>query len=50
MTIAYTWQFDSLDVFPTYQTVKNMKIYKKALRDVPTQEGFPWNITWPVEP
>ena len=21
MTIAYTWQFDSLDVFPTYQTV-----------------------------
>lgn len=21
MTIAYTWQFDSLDVFPTYETV-----------------------------
>ena len=21
MTIAYTWQFDSLDVFPTYDTV-----------------------------
>lgn len=21
MTIAYTWQFDSLDVFPTYLTV-----------------------------
>lgn len=21
MTIAYTWQFDSLDVFPTYSTV-----------------------------
>ncbi|CAB4136498.1 hypothetical protein UFOVP312_4 [uncultured Caudovirales phage] len=21
MPIAYTWQFDSLDVFPTYQTV-----------------------------
>lgn len=21
MTIAYIWQFDSLDVFPTYQTV-----------------------------
>lgn len=23
MTIAYTWQFDSLDVFPTYETVTN---------------------------
>ena len=21
MTIAYTWQFDSLDVYPTYETV-----------------------------
>lgn len=23
MPIAYTWQFDSLDVYPTYQTVTN---------------------------
>jgi hypothetical protein len=23
MSIAYTWQFESLDVFPTYQTVTN---------------------------
>lgn len=23
MPIAYSWQFDSLDVFPTYQTVTN---------------------------
>jgi hypothetical protein len=23
MTIAYTWQFDSLDVYPTYETVTN---------------------------
>lgn len=24
--------------------------YRQALRDVPTQAGFPWNVTWPVEP
>lgn len=23
MTIAYTWQFESLDVYPTYETVTN---------------------------
>lgn len=24
--------------------------YRQALRDVPTQEGFPYSITWPVAP
>jgi len=24
--------------------------YRQALRDVPTQQGFPWDITWPTEP
>lgn len=24
--------------------------YRQALRDVPTQEGFPHNIIWPTEP
>jgi hypothetical protein len=24
--------------------------YRQSLRDVPTQEGFPWTITWPTEP
>ena len=24
--------------------------YRQALRDVTVQEGFPWNVTWPVEP
>ena len=24
--------------------------YRQALRDVPTQAGFPWDIQWPVEP
>jgi len=21
--------------------------YRQALRDIPTQSGFPWEITWP---
>jgi hypothetical protein len=24
--------------------------YRQALRDVTSQTGFPWNVTWPVEP
>ena len=24
--------------------------YRQALRDVPTQSGFPWTITWPETP
>jgi len=23
--------------------------YRQALRDVPAQAGFPWNIEWPVK-
>ena len=26
------------------------KTYRKALRDVPTQSGFPKKITWPTAP
>lgn len=25
-------------------------VYRQALRDIPAQSGFPWEITWPVEP
>lgn len=25
-------------------------IYRQALRDIPQQDGFPHNITWPAEP
>jgi hypothetical protein len=25
-------------------------IYRQALRNVPSQTGFPWDITWPAEP
>jgi hypothetical protein len=24
--------------------------YRQVLRDVPSQQGFPWNITWPDAP
>jgi len=24
--------------------------YRQALRDVPAQAGFPWNVTWPTKP
>lgn len=24
--------------------------YRQALRDIPSQEGFPWNVTWPEKP
>jgi len=26
------------------------KTYRQALRDVPEQEGFPWDINWPQAP
>lgn len=26
------------------------EVYRQALRDVPKQTGFPWTITWPVQP
>jgi hypothetical protein len=25
-------------------------VYRQELRDVPQQEGFPWGVTWPVQP
>lgn len=29
---------------------EDKKIYRQALRDVPSQEGFPQNIIWPTKP
>lgn len=25
-------------------------IYRQALRDIPTQAGFPWEVQWPTQP
>lgn len=33
------------------QAVKDSYVsYRQALRDVPTQSGFPWTVTWPDAP
>ena len=39
------WRFRS-DMTPS----QAWKDYCQALRDIPTQEGFPWTIVWPVAP
>ena len=26
------------------------EVYRQALRDIPTQTGFPWTVTWPDKP
>jgi len=39
------WRFRS-DMTPS----QSWKDYCQALRDVPTQEGFPWTINWPTQP
>jgi hypothetical protein len=39
------WRFRS-DMTPSQE----WKDYCQALRDVPTQVGFPWTITWPDAP
>ena len=43
--LATDWRFRS-DMNPSQAWID----YCQALRDIPTQEGFPWDITWPEEP
>lgn len=31
-------------------SVRQWKMYRKRLRDVTKQSGFPWNVNWPPEP
>ena len=39
------WRFRS-DMTPSQAG----KDYCQALRDIPTQEGFPWDVQWPQKP
>lgn len=39
------WRFRS-DMNPSQSWID----YCQALRDVPQQAGFPWNVQWPVKP
>lgn len=43
--LATDWRFRS-DMNPSQAWID----YCQALRDIPAQEGFPWDITWPEEP
>lgn len=42
---ATDWRFCS-DLTPSQAWVD----YRQALRDVPAQTGFPWEVTWPSQP
>lgn len=42
---ATDWRFRS-DMNPSQAWID----YCQALRDVPAQAGFPWNVTWPQAP
>lgn len=42
---ATDWRFRT-DMNPSQE----WKDYCQALRDLPDQPGFPWNIVWPKEP
>jgi hypothetical protein len=33
---------------PQQDNIEKMDAYVKALADVPSQKGFPWQINWPV--
>ena len=41
-------------VVKAYETNSNVpavwEIYRQALRDIPAQAGFPWDVTWPEKP
>lgn len=39
------------DVFALADRITDeWKTYRQALRDVPSQAGFPTNVTWPTKP
>lgn len=44
----YEWTVASPDL--TDDKKAEWKTYRQALRDLPAQSGFPWDITWPTKP
>lgn len=32
------------------ETIAEWAVYRQALRDIPSQAGFPWEIVWPTQP
>ena len=40
-----------MDDYPiSSEDLEAVKAYRTALRDVPQQEGFPYEVTWPERP
>ena len=35
---------------PENKLSAEMSTYRQALKDIPNQEGFPFNVTWPIRP
>ena len=52
--IVYLRQTDYIFSADAPQNITNdiegWKAYRQALRDITSQEGFPWNVTWPNAP
>lgn len=38
------------DLEATGAVAADWSAYRQALRDIPSQDGFPWNIIWPTPP
>jgi hypothetical protein len=41
-----------IDLWESYSDIQKQewKEYRQALRDITSQEGFPWNVEWPIPP
>ena len=48
--IAKTDYLLAVDYPISAEDLEAVKVYRQALRDVPQQEGFPYNIEWPTKP
>ena len=44
----YEWTVNTTDLDDAKKA--EWKTYRQALRDLPAQSGFPWDITWPTKP
>ena len=40
----------AIDYPISQESLEAVKVYRQALRDVPQQKGFPFDVTWPEKP
>jgi hypothetical protein len=43
-------EFPSIQAKMTAEKIAEWETYRQALRDITTQQGFPWDPIWPVKP